>query len=128
MLLMFCGCLTKHEDIVQVDHAHCVKPLAQHSIHQSLERTGRVDKAKGHHGVLKEAPTALKGRIVLVAFRDPHLVIACPEVYGRKVARTMQAIEKIIYSWDGVPVNQCIGIESAIVHAHAHGSIFLADE
>ena len=65
---------------------------------------------------------------MLVALADCHLMVTRSKIDGREARGTVQPIQQIVYTRDGVLVDNCVTVKIAEVNAHPHGPISLLNK
>ena len=114
------------QNIVEVHDDKLVEEGLEDALHEAHEGGGGIGEAEGHDGEFIAAVAGLEGGLVYVIGVDAALMVAGPEVKGGEELSAMQVVEKLIHAGKGVTVLDSLGIEGAVVDAHAEGAVGFA--
>ena len=78
--MFFALILDVDEDVIEVHYYKNVKLFCQNLVDITLERGRCVGQSIKYHLVLKMAIAGPKGRLLFVAFSDPHLIVGIGQV------------------------------------------------
>ncbi len=78
--MLFAFALSVDEDVIKVHYDKNVKLLCQDLVNVALECGRCIGQSKRHHLVFKIAIAGPKGRLLFIAFFDPHLMIGIGQI------------------------------------------------
>ncbi|KRX71153.1 hypothetical protein T06_13677 [Trichinella sp. T6] len=121
-------CLPEDDNIVEIEEAYFPPQSPQRFLHQTLKRRRGVAESERHHAELEESQGCGKRRFLPVFFSDFNLPVARRQIERAEPLGPCQRIQRIVYSRDGLGIDVCHSVQSAIVNAEPRGTVLLSDQ
>ena len=117
------------EEVVHIDDEPSLSDhILEGVVHESLECSGGVAKAKEHDRRFKESFVGDKGRLPLVTIFDADVVIPPSNVELGEVASVFQLVYEVGDEGKGVGVTGSVFIEVPVILARTKFSVLLLDK
>ncbi|KRX37861.1 hypothetical protein T05_6018 [Trichinella murrelli] len=92
-----------------------------------MKRRRGVAEYERHHAELEESQGWGKRRFLPVSFSDFNLPVARHQIERAEALGPCQRIQRIVYTRDGLGIDACHRVQSAIVNAEPRGMVHLSD-
>lgn len=97
----------------------------QKCVHHTFERGWGITQAERHDFELVQAIRCYKCCLLAVHVVYSNLPVAGPKVDGRKIFRTVKAVQRVIDAWERVNIFFSYLVQVPIVHTETPGVVLL---